>query len=122
MAELCKSCVHTKVCMKDKNLVGDVFVAGNPMFFDNKELYKKYEERKKAGFPCDDFMSADVAPVRHGRYIGEYDGYADGSPVYDMWYCSECGCYFEEWDEKPTYNYCPNCGADMREVGNEPDP
>ena len=57
--------------------------------------------------------SADVQPVRHGRYIGEYDGYADGNPVYDMWYCSECGCYFEEWDEKPTYNYCPNCGAKM---------
>lgn len=58
--------------------------------------------------------AADVAPVRHGRYIGEYDGYADGNPVYDMWHCSECGCYFEEWDEKPTHNYCPNCGADMR--------
>jgi len=58
-------------------------------------------------------LSADVAPVRHGRYIGEYDGYADGSPVYDMWYCSECGCYFEEWDNKPTYKYCPNCGCKM---------
>lgn len=33
-----------------------------------------------------------VAPVRHGRWIGlEYDGYADGAPVYDLWECSECG-------------------------------
>lgn len=60
--------------------------------------------------------AADVRPVVHGHYIGEYDGYADGNPVYDMWYCSECGCFFEDWDEKPTYNFCPNCGADMREV------
>jgi len=56
---------------------------------------------------------ADVAPVVHGEYIGEYDGYADGNPVCDMWYCSVCGCCFEDWDEKPTYNFCPNCGAKM---------
>lgn len=55
---------------------------------------------------------ADVAPVRHGKYIGtEFDGYADGCPVYYEWKCSECGCVFEE--EEPTYNYCPNCGARM---------
>ena len=48
-----------------------------------------------------------------GHFIGtEFDGYADGSPVYYEWECSECGCVFE--DDEPTYNYCPNCGADMR--------
>ena len=52
---------------------------------------------------------------RRGRFIGTwYDGYADGNPVYDEWECSECGCVFE--DEEPTYNYCPNCGADMRGI------
>jgi len=61
-----------------------------------------------------DVPSADVAPVRHGKYIGtEFDGYADGCPVYYEWKCSECGCVFEE--EEPTYNYCPNCGARMDE-------
>lgn len=63
----------------------------------------------------DEVPAADVRPVVRGHYVGEYDGYADGNPVYDMWYCSECGCCFEDWDEKPTYNFCPNCGADMRE-------
>lgn len=57
--------------------------------------------------------AADVRHVVHGHYIGEYDGYADENPVYDMWYCSECGCLFEDWDEKPTYNFCPNCGCAM---------
>lgn len=51
---------------------------------------------------------------KKGHYIGEADGYADGELVYDIWSCSECGCYFEDWDEQPTYNFCPNCGADMR--------
>lgn len=51
-----------------------------------------------------------ITAQKHGKFIGtEYDGYADGNPVYYEWKCSECGCVFEE--EEPTYNYCPNCGA-----------
>lgn len=56
-SEMCLSCAHTKVCFKDKNVVGDVFVAGNPMIFDNTELFRKYEARKAVGFPCDDYMA-----------------------------------------------------------------
>lgn len=56
----------------------------------------------------------DAVPVRRGKFIGtEYDGYADCSPVYYEWKCSECGCIFE--DDEPTYKYCPNCGARMVE-------
>lgn len=49
-----------------------------------------------------------------GRWIGtEYDGYADGCPVYDTFECSECG--WEHSGESDTLtNFCPNCGADMR--------
>lgn len=55
----------------------------------------------------------DVEPKRmRGRWIGtEFDGYADGNPVYYEWKCSACGCVVE--DEEPTWNYCPNCGAKM---------
>ena len=45
-SKLCESCVHTKVCMLDKNLVGDVFVMGNPDFFDNEKLYEEYKKRE----------------------------------------------------------------------------
>ena len=55
----CNSCIHTNLCFKDKNLFGDVFIAGNPMIFDNRKLYKEYEERKEKGFPCDDYLSID---------------------------------------------------------------
>ena len=56
----CKDCVHTNVCMNDKNLVGDLFVPGNPMLFDYKKQYKEYKEREKAGFPCKDFLSVEI--------------------------------------------------------------
>lgn len=57
-------------------------------------------------------IPADVAPVKHGYFIGtEFDGYADEKPVYYKWICSECMCVFE--DDEPHYKYCPNCGAKM---------
>lgn len=56
--------------------------------------------------------TVDAEPVRHGKWIGtEFDGYADGVPVYYEWKCSACGCIVEE--EEPTWIFCPNCGAKM---------
>ena len=53
-----------------------------------------------------------------GEWIGEADGYYNGELVYDTWYCSNCD-YVVDDDEPPTWNYCPNCGADMRGKGDE---
>ena len=57
---------------------------------------------------CDKFEAAilklpvaDVAPVRHGRWLHRKNGVA---------YCSECKIDTVE-DET---NYCPNCGATMK--------
>lgn len=56
----------------------------------------------------------DVVPVIHGRWVGlEYDGYADGAPVYDLWECSECGEEVRGEDVPETHLYCLNCGAKM---------
>lgn len=48
-----------------------------------------------------------------GKWVGiEYDGYADGNPVYDVWECSCCHEEYEgDFDSLP--NYCPECGAKM---------
>ena len=54
----------------------------------------------------DSEQAADVAPVRHGRWI-EKDKYSFGT-FYD---CSICGnCIL---DNGHSWNYCPNCGAIM---------
>ena len=49
--------------------------------------------------------SADVAPVRHGRWVTHSD-----RP--DSLICSVCKCGFDMWKHDP-HNYCPNCGAKM---------
>ena len=61
-----------------------------------------------------DLPTADVVKVRHGRWIGlEYDGYADGCPVYDLWECSECGEEVRGEDVPSTHPWCHSCGARM---------
>lgn len=65
-----------------------------------------------------DAPTVDAEEVVHGQWIPlEYDGYADGNPVWDLWECSECR---EEHsgDEDTLTPYCPNCGAKM-DGGNE---
>lgn len=58
--------------------------------------------------------SADVAEVRHGKWIDEGDM---------DFVCSECGLmatadFIDVHTGKPTMNFCPNCGAkNIEEAG-----
>ena len=54
-------------------------------------------------------QAADVAPVRHGRWIDSYPD-IDPNPMFMYGICSECG--FEQGISK-YLNYCPICGAKM---------
>ena len=54
----------------------------------------------------DDIPAADVAPVRHGRWV-EHEKYTFGT-FYD---CSICGNRI--LDNGHSWNYCPNCGCCM---------
>lgn len=63
-------------------------------------------------------LAAAVARIEneldlHGEWVGlEYDGYADGCPVYDVWECSRCKHEHNgEVDTLP--DFCPGCGAKM---------
>lgn len=48
----------------------------------------------------------------------EYIGTFLVSVEYDYWFCDACGYRVE--NGQPMYNFCPNCGADMRgEVQND---
>ena len=57
-------------------------------------------------FVEDELPAADVAPVRHGRWI-EKEKYTFGV-MYD---CSICDDRI--LDNGHSWNYCPNCGARM---------
>lgn len=60
------------------------------------------------------YLDGKADAVVHGRWVGtQYDGYADGCPVYDLWECSECREEYESEGDPPNYRYCPNCGAKM---------
>lgn len=67
--------------------------------------------------PISDFDYAPtIDPVKHGHWTGiEYDGYADGYPVYTVWECSVCGN--EVTEDTPLY--CCDCGARMDEEVSE---
>ena len=54
----------------------------------------------------DNAPSADVAPVRHGRW--EWD-------TEDIYRCSNCAekSHVKEVMGHPEWDYCPNCGAKM---------
>ena len=58
-----------------------------------------------------DMPTADVAPVRHGRWIDAYPD-IETNPMFMYGICSECG--FEQGLSK-YLKYCPDCGAKMDE-------
>ena len=57
--------------------------------------------------------AADVAPVRHGRWIKDNNSLQtdDYYCCYFDYNCSECGNVVNNRYELPKY--CPNCGAKM---------
>ena len=60
----------------------------------------------------EEFLSADVAPVVHGRCddSGRYT-FPDGSTAVR---CTNCGCALTESEYRlNNWNYCPVCGAKM---------
>lgn len=51
--------------------------------------------------------------LKHAEWLGiDYDGYANGQPVIELWECSNCG-YEHKGDYTTLTNYCPHCGAKM---------
>lgn len=109
-AELCKTCAHTDVCTKTKNLLGDVYVPLHPVFFTMEERRKareNWEEYEANDYPCADYINeTEVAPVVRGKWIAEADRKYH-------WHCSECGYVIGLM--KMDAHYCPNCGAKMEE-------
>ena len=66
----------------------------------------------------DAIPAADVAEVRHGRWVDKTN--ISRSAVEQRVDCSVCGQIF--WTTAVlSFNYCPNCGALMKEDEHEAD-
>ena len=57
------------------------------------------------------FLSADVAPVRHGHWIYHSDDLFPNESTQECSYCHE-----EECLTLHNEDYCPSCGTKMDEV------
>ena len=96
-----------------------------PEYIDREAFLKHMRKTNRyfgVKFDIEEFPAADVEPVRHGRWEGEGDGYAETdygemALVYDVWSCSKCGHIIDDGTDDPELlpNYCPNCGAKMDE-------
>ena len=72
--------------------------------------YGNYEATRKAIF---ELPAADVAPVRHGRWVMSSD-----RP--DTIICTCCDSAFDVWKaDIKRHHYFPNCGARMEGAKNE---
>ena len=69
-------------------------------------IFAKWYTCEEIDETIDQQPTADVREVVHGEW--EYTGISED--INDMYMCSNCKMfvYSKKW------NYCPNCGADMR--------
>ena len=77
-------------------------------------LYEAEAITMRGGAIINDFPAADVAEVKHGKWIEEEDGYD-----HVFYSCSVCGAGICTIDETPIeygWKYCPECGSKMEEL------
>ncbi len=90
-----------------RNIDADLILTEMESKLDMQELYLPIHFQK---FIVDKIPSADVAPVRHGRWEELYE---EG-----CYSCSVCGNSWIIIEGTPKDNemyFCPNCGAKMDE-------
>ena len=94
----------------------------NELYRRLKFLIAEYGEHDQYTSGFDDaidmvrsFTSADVAPVRHGKWVKEPPYKSIGGEYLKALICSKCNSFFVSDGNKPwqMHNYCPNCGAKM---------
>lgn len=83
----------------------------------DRDVLADYACRHYGGLTASEIMrfpTADVEPVKHGRWIIDY---AEGTKIYHA-HCSECGKEPNNHIGGDYYidklsDFCPNCGARM---------
>lgn len=72
---------------------------------------KWIEKPHKVYLPRD--CEPDINDYRDHQYNEE-----DHSIIQYWWHCNQCNYEADRW-LKPTFNFCPNCGAQMRGIDND---
>ncbi len=80
--------------------ITDEYISRNEAIRAVQLSYGNYEATRKAIF---ELPAADVAPVRHGKWMPFHAEFAG-----DIQYCSVCEIGFAD-----RTSYCPHCGAVM---------
>jgi len=79
-----------------------------------REKFKFVPARIEINEILNSIPAADVRPVKRGKWINDHNGKYSSSG--DNYFCSACKDPSLRAFGKPARtNYCPNCGADMRE-------
>lgn len=100
--------------LRDLPKVGEVTIRVDPIKISDEEIERVLQKIRNA--PIMAMKSEDVPPRIRARWIAlDNPNYSpfDGSPEYTL-LCSGCGATLHG----PDNNFCPNCGADMRELVN----
>ena len=65
-------------------------------------------------------LTSDHIKIKGGEYVRDYQHgkWIDWLGKGNEWECSVCKCSIESHGSI-AYNFCPMCGADMREVRDE---
>lgn len=69
---------------------------------------------RRTSFHMSEIMRVVIdMPTIEERRCGRWELIDDTEFRIPGYRCSACHCECEDWDKKPTYAYCPMCGARM---------
>ena len=105
---LCEDCPRRKAYRNGKIINRFIYEIGGPpcRACDIDDMLDRVE----------DFIPADVAPVRHGEWVVHHDDDDDPHFIHEWYVCSCCGgeaLYRRGGYEQVKTKDCPWCGAEM---------
>ena len=114
MIGLCNDCIYRLIkCKGSKSLekLNCDYYRQHPRIFIEKvdKIVKDLAEENIYLRKAYEDLTEEAIKYKSGHWVPlEFDGFADGAPVWDVWECSECGN--EIRTEEPP-KFCCDCGC-----------
>ena len=100
-----------KALIKSLRWLANMFPEMHPAEDDADRMFNNIHLYCKAAADAIEKLQADVRPVVHGKWVFDCERTASDGWEYRQYHCSLCGLK----TYGGTLNFCPSCGADMRE-------